>query len=279
MTAIRLKVAAALLATILVTTASAAAWIMPNYDWSGNYISADLGGGFGSTSYNFGSLGTVFSDEQTPQPGYSAFSPPHGLSFSQNSDGVIGGGAVGKNWQFNSFVVGIETEMDGADISGTSNRSFLQSVVDDNTPGIPYQYIANDTYNTTINWLYTLTPRIGYAYDNVLFYSKIGFAISEVTSTLTTDHDTGGEYPGSTYYVNNPASFNESQHLVGGNFGAGIDYAVTTHWLLGAEYDYVYFGTNAFGGQNSPHDSEATDYNLGVSSSMIKMNVAYKFNV
>lgn len=65
------------------------------YNWTGLYVGANIGYGWGRAS---DSLGLV----------------------SGNLNGVIGGGQVGYNWQMNNLVLGVETDFQGSGQSQTS---------------------------------------------------------------------------------------------------------------------------------------------------------------
>src|SRR5580692_4410790 len=81
----------------------------PPYNWSGFYVGANIGGGWGRESHE------LFNGI----PGNSEG------GFTHDPNGVIGGGQIGYNWQFAPWfgwgtgtVLGIE-----ADIQGSSQRS------------------------------------------------------------------------------------------------------------------------------------------------------------
>jgi outer membrane immunogenic protein len=63
-------------------------------DWSGFYVGLNGGGGWADTTLD-GAPGTA------------------------NASGGLFGGQLGYNWQFGQFVVGLEADIDAADISGT----------------------------------------------------------------------------------------------------------------------------------------------------------------
>jgi outer membrane immunogenic protein len=77
------------------------------YNWTGFYIGANIGGGFGRTTINPGAL-------------------------SSNLDGVVGGGQIGYNWQMpgSQWILGVEVDGQGtsqnasvAGLGGTLNES------------------------------------------------------------------------------------------------------------------------------------------------------------
>ncbi|UCI06122.1 outer membrane protein [Mesorhizobium sp. B1-1-8] len=94
-----------LLATVLVLatgTAYAAdvlqeAPVAASFDWTGAYIGANAGGGFGT-----------FKLES-----------PAGGGFSFHSGGFLGGIQAGYNWQSGQMVYGVETDFQGSDVKAT----------------------------------------------------------------------------------------------------------------------------------------------------------------
>ncbi|HSR08633.1 MAG TPA: outer membrane beta-barrel protein [Bryobacteraceae bacterium] len=113
----------------------------PMLDWSGFYIGAEGGGGFGSDSLFFPAAGTSTGRFDT--------------------SGAIAGGVIGYNWQApgSSWVFGVEGNFDWADIGGST-------------------ICPNTAFNcgTNLNEIFTGTGRIGYAWNSVLMYAKGGYA-------------------------------------------------------------------------------------------------------
>jgi len=115
------------------------------FSWTGFYIGAHLGYGWGSTSVE-GSSG--------------AFSGPVS-GFDLDPSGWIGGGTIGYNWQTDSFVFGVEGDLGyiGAEDSAGNAFGFA---------------------NTEYGGYGTLTGRIGYSENRWLFYAKGGLALAEI---------------------------------------------------------------------------------------------------
>ena len=87
---------------------------------------------------------------------------------SINFSGGTVGGTAGAQLQLAHVLIGIETDLDWAGIRGSSVR----------TPrifGLPVPFTLNAT--TEINWALTARARVGYAYDNWLFYATGGLAL------------------------------------------------------------------------------------------------------
>ena len=108
------------------------------YNWSGFYIGAHAGAGFGEKCFTFAGASDGCHD----------------------SDGWLGGGQVGFNIQTGQFVFGVEFSGSWADINGSHTAIF-------NAPA---------PYNSEINSILMLTGRVGVAFDRVLIYATGGGA-------------------------------------------------------------------------------------------------------
>jgi hypothetical protein len=75
--------------------------------------------------------------------------------------GVLAGGQVGCNWQFGRFVAGIESDAWGSSLKSVSNLVTLGDAA---------------KASTTNPWDVDLTGRVGFAFDQILFYTKAGAA-------------------------------------------------------------------------------------------------------
>src|SRR6516165_1091839 len=83
-----------------------------------------------------------------------------GWGWSDDADGVVGGGQIGYNWQSQQFVYGIEADISGADI-GISD-TFV-------APGVVLNASAS------IDWLATIRGRAGYLIQpRLLLYATAG---------------------------------------------------------------------------------------------------------
>ncbi len=85
-------------------------------------------------------------------------------------EGWFGGGQVGYNAQFNALVLGLEADLQGADISDTTGLAggavFTQATTD-------------------IEWFSTVRGRVGYAAGPALLYVTGGWAFADVNSSVT----------------------------------------------------------------------------------------------
>jgi opacity protein-like surface antigen len=111
------------------------------YNWTGFYIGAYVGAGWGSSNFTF------LDDGDTTDPRLAGF---------------LGGGEIGYNYQVGKWVLGAEGDLAWTNAHGARP--------------CPIGFFANCEIST--NWLSTATARVGYAYwDRLLIYAKAGAAI------------------------------------------------------------------------------------------------------
>lgn len=233
----------------LALAAPAAAQERPVVDWSGFY----LGGGAG---YAWGGVNHSFA------PGSGGFGPPGlwarddiGGSFSTSASFGLYGAHVGYMQQWDRLVGGIEASFDFSDMRANTANAF-----GDLTP--------TTGYNTQLKWLATVTPRLGYAWNQFLLYGKAGVAIGRVSSTLTANANA---------CFGLACSFNAEATHVGYTVGAGVSYAFTSNWILGLEYDYYDLGAENYGGQTIPSTLWNVAYAVQPRFSAFRGRVSYKF--
>src|SRR5204863_8045947 len=133
-----------------------------------------------------------------------------GQGFANPSSGFIGGGHLGCNYQYTRLVLGIEGSYDGADIS----RNFAS----------PFGG-ADDVYTTRINAVATVVGRVGWAFDNWLFYTKAGWASARASLSVADNIPPVGAGSASNWHN-------------GFTIGTGTDVAITRNCVLGIESNY-----------------------------------------
>jgi outer membrane immunogenic protein len=207
--------------------------LLPVYSWTGFYVGANLGGGWGSQSVGY----TPNDPETLFLFQYGGAPPP----VSINSSGVLGGIQAGYNRQVNSrWLVGIEADLNGSGIKGSASTSGVFA---------PY-YTApfNAPVQSGIDWFSTVRARVGYLpTSNLLAYATAGFALGRVTQSGSWNTNTGFSFGGNVYTINcfgNPVCLagSSSGIATGWTAGVGLEYALRQNWTLRAEYLYVSLG-------------------------------------
>jgi outer membrane immunogenic protein len=130
----------------------------PIFTWTGFYAGVNAGWGWRDSNRQ-----TVILDGAVPGT----------LFFPDNGDGgFTGGGQIGYNWQFGSFVIGAETDIQWADTGNSEAVAFVPF-------GAPGVFVPGEFRNDLSDWFGTVRLRAGVAFDRVLVYATGGLAYTE----------------------------------------------------------------------------------------------------
>ncbi|WP_407177003.1 outer membrane protein [Bradyrhizobium sp. STM 3562] len=139
--------------------------------------------------------------------------------------GIVGGVQGGYNFQNGPWVFGIEGDLEATGADDTF---------------APWKF-SNP-------WFGTVRGRVGYAFNNILFYGTGGLAF--------------GELRGQTFGVS------ESQTSAGWTLGAGVEFGVAQNWTAKVEYLYVDLSESNFA---------ITGTSNGYRFDMLRVGVNYHF--
>jgi outer membrane immunogenic protein len=156
----------------------------PVFTWTGFYVGLNAGYGW-ANSNDVSFVNTVTGATTT---------------FSNGNDGgFVGGGQLGYNFQTGAFVFGLETDIQYADLGGSTT------------------YGVFGTYGNNGNYFGTVRGRLGFAMDRTLLYVTGGLAYGDIGSNIFGGDDT----------------------RVGWTVGGGVEYAFTNNWTAKLEGLYV----------------------------------------
>src|SRR5680860_493004 len=128
-------------------------------EWGGFYVGGQLGGAWSEADWDYANnnwFNTVGATRVIS-------------TFDMDGSGVLGGGQAGFNYQTGALLLGLEGSLTGADLGNTIRSPFFP---------------ASDSYHIELDWLTTVTGRVGYAFDRWLAYGKAGWAGADVGLTL-----------------------------------------------------------------------------------------------
>ena len=108
------------------------------YNWSGFYIGVNVGGSWGSQDNALATAGGVTVLTNTAKP-----------------NGVIGGGQVGYNWQFNQVVLGLEADFQGSGQKGDGDPLYFSPGI----AGIAGGGAFSIPYSDKLEWFGTVRGR------------------------------------------------------------------------------------------------------------------------
>jgi outer membrane immunogenic protein len=177
---------------------------VPSFNWTGFYVGANVG--YGSA---------------TLDPGL--------VNSTDRLKGINGGAQIGYNWQMNSLVLGLETDIQASDQK--QEDSFAGGAL---------------TVSQKSKWFGTVRGRVGYAPGPWMIYATGGFAYANYDATVTV---LGFGASGST-------------NANGWTVGAGAEWMFMPRWSVKAEYLYMDFGNETVSIAGVPFVSKVTN-NLG----------------
>ncbi|MEM9355208.1 MAG: outer membrane beta-barrel protein [Pseudomonadota bacterium] len=255
MKSIKILAAAAVTSGLALSSAHADGHTKP-YTWSGIFIGAEGGQAFGGdaqwTFEDYKRNGSPTSDRANNcndgDDGTEGCDPTMDLG-----DGALFGGFFGFQKQHGRFVLGAEISHSATDLEGT------EAGVDD------------DVFTTSIDALTTVALKLGHVLgpqSRWLVYGKAGLAVANVETTIVDDE---GDNVGT--------ATDEKRHF-GFLAGAGLEYMLTKNIVIGAEYNFMTFGSktheHTFIDDGDVRDTITDDVEID-SIQTIKARVGYKF--
>jgi len=236
----------------------------PPLTWTGFYAGLNIGGGWNSSSANNAS--NIYYDPAFAlgQSAYSSswgwtpnlFFLPVNANNSGTNGGVVGGGQVGYNFQFNpSIVVGAEADFQGSSI-GNNDKSasapvYASPFANNGGNGLLFPLVSIGGGHVGLDWIGTIRGRAGWAFTpSLLVYGTAGFAY-------------GGVYAG-----------NYSNTRTGWTAGGGVEWLLAPHISIKAEYLYADLDSGGVtGGWGWNYG-----YHLHPQVNIVRAGVNYHFN-
>ncbi len=206
-----------------VQTAAAGEPMMTPLGWGGLYGGPNIGGGFGNDTATLGPSSDTIS-QLFWTGAFTAGAAPS--SFALDQSGFVGGGQLGYNFQNGRLVLGIEGDIQGANVSGS------QTI---NTSGVPGYVSGAFTSSQDLQWLGTVRGRAGYAWNNLLAYATGGVAF-------------GGVHYGLDFAfaaTNDHHSISATNTETGWTIGGGLEWQINNAWSIKGEYLYVDLGSTS----------------------------------
>lgn len=191
------------------------------FDWSGFYLGLNGGYVFGRSSWSDPFVG--------------------GDSGRFNTDGGTIGGQIGYNWQIGRTVLGLESDINWARLSGSAS------------PGGVCATNGGGECRTEQSWFGTTRGRVGYAFGNFLPYVTGGLAYGDVKAVQ----------PNGT----------QSATKAGWAAGGGLEVSLTKSWTAKAEYLHLDLGTATFMGAASGTNS----LNVPITDDILRAGLNYRW--
>jgi outer membrane immunogenic protein len=253
----------------------------PVQDWSGVYVGLEGGYGWGKQDFD-----PAFNFFQLPFVPSSVF--PFPTISSVNQSGWLAGGFAGVQKQWGSWVLGLEAEVDWADITGTTTATGTQSFSIGG--GRTETVTLNESINSKVDELGYVGPKVGWAFSpNWMVYVTGGAAWAHKEDTAsenaafacsTTDNPCPSDFSGTLPFGPQSGGVSMFGYAVGG----GLDYK----WqldpgsavVLGVKYLHYGFGDNTLTLVNNQFtNAESVSFNTRESVDLVVGRVSYLFSI
>jgi outer membrane immunogenic protein len=261
----------AILAAFVVTGfGSAASAAPPVASWTGFYIGANAGYGWGDADLNSRLTCPSGGCPYTNNTQLNFFGAEGSGNFSPNS--FIGGGQIGFNYQMGAWVWGVEADWQTFNMSGDLTADGLVKI------GGGQSFDLSASFNT--DWLITVRPRVGWlAQPQLLLYVTGGLALTSI-KVANSISDNCSQIRTCGFLPDLAGASSSSDTKAGWALGAGAEWAFTPNWSIKAEYLYVSFddvsttATTNLAGAVNPNLFKTT---VSLNASIARFGVNYKF--
>jgi len=234
----------------LPTKAPAAVPAPAVYNWTGFYIGGQVGGGWASST--------------TTNVDASASFPAGFVQNPVDPSGALGGVYGGYNYQWGQLVLGIDGDYSWAKLTGSGADPAVFN---------PPRTSDVALHNEKINWVATVTGRLGYAWNNWMLFVKGGGAWARFEGNTSLIRTVGAT-------TTTIGVANSSETRDGWIVGTGLEWGITPNWTAKIEYDYIGFSTANFTSTNTNLLNGTTQVLARSATSHLniaKIGVAYKF--
>ena len=223
---------------------------LPECNWTGFYLGLHVGGQFGhAESVDIDNVGASVGPDPRP--------------WGYDQSGVIAGGQVGYNHQWNWIVLGLEADGGYMNIegSGVLPEAVLHSGSDE------VGHSDSDFYTT-------FRGRFGIALHQWLFYAT-GGGIGVNWETRVRDNCDTGDCNGQLFDAH------KKEFNWGWTLGGGIERMIGCHWSIKVEYLYYTLEDQDFGNSDSEEEEDDDDDNFRFEAHdqghIVRAGLNYKF--
>ena len=218
---------------------------VPVDPWTSWYVGGNVGYSWGR---DHGPV--TFSDPVT--------GPLFSVSSNTHLDGVIGGLQVGHNWHIQSWVYGLEADIQASGqrgnsiivcpggtptaLTGTCTAGHVGDTAPFNVPAFP----VTDSLSERLNWFGTFRGRIGPTINPTAFaYLTGGLAYGQigVTNNVSGTSLVGPQGVNGVAVEPGGGSLSSSTIKLGWTVGCGLESVISGNWTGKIEYLYVDLGT------------------------------------
>jgi outer membrane immunogenic protein len=218
--------------------------------WTGFYVGIMAGFKLAETDVD-----VRLTDDWDAFPVQREVAEGEGQGADVDADGAELGGLIGFNYQWHNFVFGVEA---------AGGYLWLRDSDVTNFSIFGQDWNVETSFKT--HYLTTIGGRFGYTFCRWMPYVTGGVAIGDIDFEQR--------------YHQHPAFFNQggstSETQVGWMVGGGLEFALTDHWHLRGQYQYVDLGSAGF-----EHDTTDPDFfghsDIDLREHNVSLAIIYKF--
>lgn len=197
------------------------------HNWTGFYIGGNAGALWGHYSVPVW-IEPLLID--------GSFVLPSTQYYNDNLSSFTGGGQVGYNYQtVTNWLIGAEFSFNGEHQEGLHYVTPAESVSS--------RFTAGDSYGVQNDWHAGFLARLGYAWNNWMWYGVGGVSLANANVATTFLEVV---VPGTPTIIYPAASGNNNSVMVGGTVGLGLAYALSPNLSIGVEGRYTNYGSQKF---------------------------------
>jgi outer membrane immunogenic protein len=220
------------------------------YDWSGIY------GGF--------SIGWMSYDVQRDFTGpfHPVFVGGGRGNFTTSDSDAVFGGHIGAQWQWGPWVLGVEGSWSGCWEECQTNSGLLPTPL----------FLADRTGHHKITNLFTVGPRLGFAWDRFMFFVTGGWASADLKGGYCRASD-------GFCFAGGLAQSGESRNdgwYAGGGFDWMVHKGPLVDVILGVEYQHFDVGSESAHCFNPGCIPDNRDYSLSASGDIVRARLTIK---
>jgi outer membrane immunogenic protein len=242
-----------------------------SHNWSGFYVGANVGYGWGHADFSITPGGYWVGDADLDGVTSAA-------TRRSSIDGIVGGLQAGYNWQVGSLVIGVEADANLSKVSGGFSSPTFNGLYSGT-------YTARGAAGS--DWFSTIRLRFGFAADRALFYVTGGLAIVENHFSHSVNFQNEGKVVGLPITGPDGGANAVSRSTVNYSWtlGGGVEYALNQNWSAKIEYLFVDMGDNAASSRYSSSVCNSPCSNLDFDlrhrekkhMNVVRFGVNYKF--
>tara|TARA_R110000824_G_scaffold118960_14_gene271990 strand:+ start:103735 stop:104610 length:876 start_codon:yes stop_codon:yes gene_type:complete len=207
-------------ASLALTSAASASDVNTDRNWQGFYAGLAFGGAHGAANPDSEAVSSGYFSTATD---LAQLNP--GLQQRVDGDSLTGSALIGYDVQDGSLIYGIEADFTLMDYSRSTHAGPTTYISD------PVTSFTLDT-NVKTDFSFSIRPKLGYAFGNMMFYAAAGPTLSQFKYTTSYLDDN---------LLGVPVVFSDTKLALGVSLNAGATIRLDDQWSLRSDYVFNYY--------------------------------------